>query len=122
MIDDIIIGAYNYTFEFDTAIGKVEVYYGTNGGTFGDPDFEQIGAHKEAQFGYSVADGRQFDSESLGKEVLIGANNFNPMYSPDVNQGRGVGAVYVYTHTGGVPILSLNTTLFNDVGAAGFGT
>lgn len=129
-VNEILIGAHNYIMGTDTAIGRVQMYLG--GGDFASPDWQKTGQHKREQFGFSIADAKNFDATTTGSEILIGSNNFNPKFMQllsQVNQngdpigiGRGIGAVYIYSGNGAGLSDNLTTQILNDVGVSGFGS
>lgn len=127
-LNDILIGAHNFTMGTDTAIGRVKLFLGNAGMISTTPAWQKIGQHKNAQFGFAVSGAGNFDGIG-NNDVLIGSNQFNPNYAvpmadtlPDYGRGKGVGAVFVFSGNNTGLSNTPTTVIVNDVGASGFGS
>ena len=142
---DMLIGAHNYTFNMgarrDTAAGRARLFLGSVGPISTVPAWQYIGPHKNAHFGFSVSGAGNFDGIG-NKDVIIGANQFNPNYittMPDTitcltsdtssmvmyncyGKGKGIGAVYVFSGSVGGLGATETSIILNDVGESGFGS
>ncbi len=143
-LNDILIGAHNYTNNVgtrrDTAAGLAHLFLG-NAIISSTPAWQAIGPHKNAQFGYAVSGAGNFDGIGQ-KDILVGANQFNPIYvttMPDTilcqsadtsvmtmyncyGKGKGQGAVFVYSGTNTGLSNTITATLLNESSATGFGS